>query len=216
MDAQMATLAQLRSLWLNGRFSLLPLFQVASRFSRQLMTLVSAAVLFSAACFPALAADATNTTIRTGPQLKQKFEQFQKTEDGGVALRYFIERGSKPNTDGLSEIQFQKDNKDFSLFFVPFYEYGRDSKEGHDLVLAADGPNGTNVLLGTVTAQANEPPEVKGENVVTNGKVEPGKGQLRSFWKCTVSGCLGTAIRCVATGPDWPPCGLAQLFFPDK
>jgi hypothetical protein len=95
---------------------------------------------------------------------------------------------------------------------VPFFE-GAPKEGQHDLVLSAEGPNGTNVLLGTVAAESKEAQEVKSENVVVkdekavkDGKVQPGNGQLRKFLGCTAAGCLAGGLRCLVGGPTWPVC----------
>jgi hypothetical protein len=93
------------------------------------------------------------------------------------------------------------------------------------LVLVAEGPKRTLVLLGTIVTEA-KPPEVKEESVVIDGKVRPGQSQLKSFFKCSVVGCVPAGAGCLLGGPSWLPCfclwcggsvvscGLLELFFP--
>jgi hypothetical protein len=203
---------------------------IKPRLDRFLAILASAAVLIAALCAPCLAGDQpTNITIVSGPQLKERLGEERKTENGNIAIRYFEDSGDKVYVDGLTAVQFQLSNQDYSVFFIPF-QAAATSKEGqpaeHPVVLAAKGPKGSKAHLGTVISRPKEPLEVKDEKVVVNGKIEPSKGEMIKFLRCTIKDCLGSSISCLAVGEGWPlclclgcgagvvTCGLTELFYP--
>jgi hypothetical protein len=224
------SLVDLRAHWRDRRLTVPLCFQVAIKpqFGRFLAVLASVAVWIATPYAPCMAADATNVTIVTGPQLKERLGEERKSEDGYAAIRYFEDRGDKIYLDGLSTVQFQLNNQDYSIFFIPFSQSAATSKEGqeHPVVLSAKGPKGSKVHLGTVVPHPKEPPEVKDEKIVVNGKIEISKGQLRNFFRCSVKDCLTSSITCLAVGEAWPAClclgcgagvvtcGLTELFYP--
>src|SRR5258708_8785340 len=131
-----------------------------------------------------------------------------------------------PDYKGLSEIAFRVDNEPgfFSLFFIPFND--RDDKDGlKHIVLLAQSPKSTRVLLGQISTETKTS-EVKEENVAVEGKVQPGKGTLKNFFKCSVVGCVPAGLGCLYGGPAWLPCfclwcggalatcGLLEVFYP--
>jgi hypothetical protein len=171
----------------------------------------------------AFAAEPTNVSITTGPQLKQRFEEAVNQQDTATAVRYFADRKYSPDIDHLAEVSFQIEKDNFDLFFIPFDQSAPDATaETVPLVLASRGPKGGKVLLGTISTKTK--PEVKEENVVQEGKIAPGQGQLKRLVGCTVIGCLAAA-GCVVGGPAAIPCfcltcggtiigcGLNELFF---
>jgi hypothetical protein len=91
--------------------------------------------------------------------------------------------------------------------------------------LLAETPKNSQVLLGTISTEAKTP-EVKEEKVVVEGKVEPGQGSMKNFFKCSAVGCAPAGLGCLYGGPEWLPsfclwcggsvvtCGLTELFFP--
>jgi hypothetical protein len=200
--------------------------QVAGAF---LAGLAGATALLSAFCAPCAAADITNVTVITGPQLIGPLSQEEKqSEDVRAAVRYFEERGDKVNPNGLSVVRFQSNDEDYAMFFVPFVQAGATVKDGQErpTVLLAKGPKKSKALIGTIVPQPKGPPEVKDEKIVTNGKIESGNGEMRNFLKCATKDCLTSALLCLATAEGWPvclclgcgiglaTCGFTELFFP--
>ena len=160
--------------------------------------------------------------------MSRLYQEEKQSEDTHIAVRYFEERGDKVYPDGLSAVQFQSNQEDYSIFFVPFTQAAATAKEGqeHPVVLLAKGPKKSKALLGTVIPQPKGPPEVKDEKVAANGKIESSKGELRNFLKCATKDCLTIALTCLATAEGWPvclclgcgaglaTCGFTELFFP--
>jgi hypothetical protein len=184
--------------------------------------------------------------LRTGAQLKERLSQVSAQPSAKVALEYFAGSKLSPDPNGLAEIRFRQVNVPdyYSLFLIPFVE-APHSDQKH-LILYADGPltersggnsgievtgaikstNRPRVLLGTVSTEINKLPEVKDEKIVTDGKVQPGNGHLKSFVKCSVVGCVPAGAGCLYGGPSWLPCfclwcggsivscGFLEFFFP--
>lgn len=228
---KMGDLVDLRPFRHRGRFTvpLCPEVAIKNRPRWLRTAFAGAVVLVAVFCAPCMAADATDVTIRTGPQLRERIDREWKTEDGHAAIQYFLERGNKVSVENVSEIQFRSDGKDHSLLFIPFGTTAA-SKEGsqeHSFILSTEGPKGPQVFLGTVVTQPKERPEVKDEKVVVRGKVESDKGQLRNFIKCTAKDCLTASLTCLMGGPEWFPCfclacgagavtcGLTEIFYPN-
>jgi hypothetical protein len=152
------------------------------------------------------AREATDISFRTGIQLQERLDQEFKDRNGIVALQYFLDGKMSITGDGLAEIKFRVDKEDYDLFFVPFVDPARPTNELKSLVLSAVGPNGRKTLLGTLIPREKEPPEVKQENVVVDGKLQPGNGQLKSIFKCSVGSCLPAGLGCLYGGAAWLPC----------
>ena len=187
---------------------------------------VFAMVFFSG---PISAADISDITFRSGSQLKERFsELYRNNQDFATAVSYF----KRPaDIGGLVEISFRVDKApDLSnLFLVPFIDESRgEPKPLGDLkrlVILAQTPKSARVLLGTISTEGTTP-EVKEEKVAVEGKIEPGKGQLKAWFKCTAVGCVPAGFGCLYGGPAWVPCfflwcggalvtcGLTELLFP--
>jgi hypothetical protein len=143
-----------------------------------------------------------------------------------AAVGYFAERKLFPDSHGFTEIKFRVDNSpDFSsLFFIPFEGPNANAELKH-LALLAETPKNSRVLLGEISAEAT-PPEVREEKIVVEGKIEPGKGQLKSWLKCSAVGCVPAGLGCFTGGAAWLPCfclwcggavvacGLNEILFP--
>jgi hypothetical protein len=173
------------------------------------------------------AAEISDMTSRSGAQLKERFSQLsEKNPDLRVAVSYFKRQ---PDYDSLVEIAFRVDKApEYSrLFFIPFIDEpaGQPKGELKRLVLLAQSPKGTRVLLGTISTETKQP-EVKEENVAVDGKIEPGKGLLKNFFKCSVVTCVPAGLGCLYGGAAWLPCfclwcgggvvtcGATELLFP--
>jgi hypothetical protein len=195
----------------------------------------AAAVFVSLAAhnFPAHALDApdpkdfTDVTLRTGSQLKGRLDQLLKEQPNiRAASRYFEDRKLLPQADGLAEIRFRttKTKENYGLFFIPFAEEKPVVGQTH-LAVSAEGPKGSRVILGTISAEGNES-TAKDEGVVVDGKIQPpDQPFLRNWLKCSLVGCA-QALSCVLSGPAWPACmclacgvsvagcGIVEYLFP--
>src|SRR5262249_28420115 len=85
--------------------TLFPFLSQIAAARRALITLATGAAVAVAWCAAGLAVEATDIRVTKGPELKEKAAQFSRTEDGGTAIRFFLERGNKPYSDGLAQIQ---------------------------------------------------------------------------------------------------------------
>jgi hypothetical protein len=172
-----------------------------SRRAASRCPLIGAVFLLST---PTLAAEFSDVTVRTGSQLKDRFSKAFENPNVRAAIGYFAEDGLKVDPDGLVDMSFRVDNApDFdSLFFVPFYE--RTSEFRHVVVLAQT-PKSSRVFLGTLSGDPKQP-EVKEEKVALDGKIQPGQGQLKSFFKCAIVSCASAGAGCLVGGAAWLPC----------
>jgi hypothetical protein len=180
----------------------------------------------------ALAADPVtplNVALRTGPQLKDRFFS-ELVSDKSIArgLQYFNERKLSPDVRGFAEVSFRLEEKPgtFSLFFAPMSNGESTVAVAKPLLLYANGPKGSRVFLATVSPQTGAPPEVSDEQIIVDGKMLPGKGELKSFFKCSAVGCVPAGLGCLLGGPTWSgcfclwcggaviTCGVAELLFP--
>jgi hypothetical protein len=185
------------------------------------------AIALIGASNPSCAADIKDVTFRTGDQLKERLSQAMAEPNVKTAVLYFGDSKLRLDYNGLTEIKFHVDNNPdfFSLFFIPFEE--PDPKSGlKHLVLLAEAPKSSRVLLGTISTDA-KPPEVRDEKLVVEGKIQPSpKGTLKNFFKCSVVGCVPAGLGCLYGGAAWLPCfclwcggavvtcGLTEVFFP--
>jgi hypothetical protein len=174
----------------------------------------------------ASAAEISDITLRSGSQLKDRIGQAYSNPNFKAAVEYFGERQLRIDYDTLVEVKFRADRKPeiYDLLLVPFSEANRNPAEKH-LVLLAETPKNSKVLLGTISTEA-KPPEVREEHVVIDGKVQAGQGSLKNFLKCSGGGCAPAGLGCLYGGPEWLPCfclwcggslvacGLEELFFP--
>jgi hypothetical protein len=172
-----------------------------SRWLRLVASLISVIFLLWA---PTRAAEFSDVTMRTGSQLSDRFARALENPNMRAALGYFAENGLKVDPGGLVDISFRVDNApDFDdLFLVPFYE--RTSEFKHVVVLAQT-PKHSRVLLGTLSGDPKQP-EIREEKVSVDGKIQPGQGQLKSFFKCAIVGCAGAGPGCLIGGAAWLPC----------
>ena len=128
-----------------------------------------------------------------------------------AAVDYFAkEFNLKLYYNGLAELKAQsvKTKENFTFFFIPFAEPTPKPELQH-VVLSAEGPKGRVVHLATISTQPNEPPIVKDEKTVVDGKIQPGKDFFKNWAKCTVATCVA-AITCIIAGPTWPACVCLQ------
>jgi hypothetical protein len=153
---------------------------------------------------PTRATEFSDVTLRTGSQLKDRFARALENPNMRAALGYFAENGLKVDPDGLVDMSFRVDKApDFdTLLFIPFYE--RTGEFRHVLVLAQT-PKSSRVFLGTLSGDPKQP-DVKEERVVVDGKIQPGQGQLKSFFKCAIVGCASAGPGCLVGGAAWLPC----------
>ncbi len=177
----------------------------------QLVASLVGALTLIALCRAVPAADViADVTLRSGVQLKDRLAKVDRNTV--VAQQYFDDLKLRLDFNGLTEITFRVvDAKGYySLFFMPFTE--PTPKEGQQhLVLEAEGPKGTRTFLGTISATAKEAPEVTDEKIVVGGKVEPGHGQLKTFLKCSVAGCVPAGLGCLTGGPSGSNLTLGAL-----
>jgi hypothetical protein len=202
----------------------------ARPLGRSLTTgLVGAIALIGASApSPSSAADITDITFKTGSQLRERAIQSLEDPNVKAAWAYFErDKKLKPDFEGLVEIRFRVDKSpDLStLFFMPFYEGPNSKSEQKHLVLLAQTPKTSRVLLGDISTETKSP-EVIDERVAVEGKVQEGHGQLKSFFKCSVVGCVPAGLGCLYGGPTWLPCfclwcggavvscGLLEVFLP--
>jgi hypothetical protein len=117
-----------------------------------------------------------------------------------MALSYFAERKLAPNVDGLSEVAFRikGESGNYSTFFVPMAQPADQPKS---LILAAEGPQGTNVVLGTVAVDPKDKAmQVRDEQIVTQGTVKVGNGMLKNIMTCTLGNCVPAGFGCLYGG----------------
>jgi hypothetical protein len=180
----------------------------AGAFSPQVVkNLLGAIALLTFSLGPTLAADITDVTLRSGPQLKEHFNEVVAQPNVRAAVRYFDDRKLSPDVAGLTELTFRVEKDHFDLFFIPFSEPipQAGTPQQRHLALSATGPKGNQVLLGAISTEV-KPPELKEENVVVDGKVQPGNGRLKNVVKCSLLGCVPAGLGCLYGGPSWAPC----------
>jgi hypothetical protein len=200
----------------------------ARPLGRSLTTGLVCAIALIGASAPSSAADITDITFKTGFQLRELAIQSLEDPNVKAAWAYFEgDKKLKPDFEGLVEIKFRVDKSPdlYTLFFMPFYEGPNSKSEQKHLVLLAQAPKTSRVLLGDISTETKSP-EVIDERVAVEGKVQEGHGQLKSFFKCSVVGCVPAGLGCLYGGPAWLPCfclwcggavvscGLLELFFP--
>ncbi len=200
----------------------------ARAFGRPLAAGLVIGVALIGTSAPSIAADITDITFKTGFQLKERAIQTLEDPNVKAAWGYFeSDKKLKPDFAGLVEIKFRVDNSpDLStLFFMPFYEGPNSKSELKHLVLLAQTPKTSRVLLGEISTETKSP-EVIDERVAVEGKVQEGHGQVKSFFKCSVVGCVPAGLGCLYGGPAWLPCfclwcggavvscGLLEVFYP--
>ena len=154
--------------------------------------------------------DFADVTLRTGKQLVGRFEELGKNENVRVAVEYFAAEKMKSNDDGLAELKLQKisTKESFAFFFIPFAPTTVvAAPQLEHIVLVAEGAKGKKVLLGDIAPVApGKEPEVKDEKVVVDGKIQPGRNQLKSWLRCSLITCAPAALGCATGGAAWAPC----------
>jgi hypothetical protein len=178
----------------------------------------------------ATGADIVDVTLRTGGQVKDHFSAATSDRNFRIALDYFEKNNLRPELDGLVEIKFRQSYEIgfYNLLLAPFRpnlptfkDSDTDQKEKYLIVYAerpqeragspgrpgiADTPDlQPKVLLGTISTET-KPPEVKQENIVADGKLQAGKGHLKSWFRCSAIGCVPAGLGCLYGGPNWLPC----------
>ena len=165
-------------------------------------------VLLFSNVYAVRAADISDVNLVTGSQLKDALFQVMKDIPNVEAAVNFSskEQNLKLDFDALVAISFRVDKKDpGGLFFIPFR--GTDNKDQlKHVVVLAQTPKSSRVLLGTISTEDPKNPQVTDEKVVVEGKVQQGDGHLKSFFKCAGTNCLGAAAGCLYGGPEWFPC----------
>jgi hypothetical protein len=111
------------------------------------------------------------------------------------------------------------------MFFVPFGEPTPTAAAGgpKSLVLSAQGPKGSRVILGTISTET-KPPTVKEEHAVLDGKILPSEDHLKKILSCSFIGCVGAApcfltpgsipCFCLGCGGVAIACALNEALFP--
>jgi hypothetical protein len=186
--------------------------------------LIAAIALFAVPKSPACA-QVTDVRTTTGRELAGRLDQLREKPNVRAALRYFEDQKLRPFVDGLAELKARRATTDenLTLTFIPVT--GETPSPGLDhVVISAEDSKGGNVLLGTISSETKEP-QVKDEKILIDGKVQPGKGFMQAWLKCSLTGCA-QALACFATGPAWATClciscgiavgscGVIEYFFP--
>jgi hypothetical protein len=143
--------------------------------------------------------------VRSGSQLKERVsELITNNPNVRAAVKDFEDRKLFGSYGELVEIKVRVNNgPGFStLLFIPFAEPDPQLKH---FVLLAETPKSSRFLMGTISTESR-PPEVKDEKLVVDGKIEPGKGSLSNFLKCSVVACAPAGLGCLYGGPSWLPC----------
>lgn len=154
---------------------------------------------------PTRAADFSDVTLRTGSQLKDRLlDTLEKDQNMKAAVAFFADDKLKVDTNGLVEITFRVDKAPDldKMLFVPFDDKSDGPKH---VVVLAQSPKNSRVMLATLSGDPKLP-EVKDEKVAIDGKIQPGQGQLKSFFKCAFVSCVGAGAGCLYGGPAWLPC----------
>jgi hypothetical protein len=147
--------------------------------------------------------DIAELTVTTGRDLVGTFELAMKDPNVAAAVRFYDKY--HPSTEGLAQLKARmaSTQENVSLFLIPF---GPTTTGDKPVVLSAQSPKGSRVVLGTISAEANAPPGVKEEYAVSDGKVQPAKEPVLKNWlQCTLITCAGAA-GCLVSGPAWPTC----------
>jgi hypothetical protein len=77
-----------------------------------------------------IAADITDVTVSTGPQLKKRLDEASAQENVGAAMRFFADRKLEPDTRNLSDIRFRADGETYDMFFCTIWRTDADSSRG--------------------------------------------------------------------------------------
>jgi hypothetical protein len=183
-----------------------------------------------------------DVSLTTGRQLGLQFDRASKDPDVKSALALYAKQGLEPNTDGLALVSFllAKSQRYYELFFIPTTPSGGSQPlilyarlaESNSLPTPLEREEGNvsgvvsrKVFTGTIV-RSEGVVEVKDEQVVAKGDIQPSKGQLKNFFKCAAAGCAPAGAGCLLGGPEWLPCfclwcggsvagcGITELFFP--
>jgi hypothetical protein len=226
LSAQVENVAYLFRLWSRVRSACSLPAQAVATFKSRLAIFVFVALILNSGVLQAAATEISDVTLRSGIQLKDRVAQAFGNADFRAAHQYFSEKDLSFNFEGIVEVRFRADHKPefYDLLLVPFSQPKENTNVRH-LVVLAETAKHSRVLLGTISTEASTP-EVKEENVVVDGKVQPGRGNMKNFFKCSGTGCAPAGLGCLYGGPEWLPCfclwcggsvvacGLTELFFP--
>lgn len=133
------------------------------RTARSVAALATLCVLGSS--LPTQAEQFYDITLRSGYQVKNRIEKAYDNRDFKAGIDYFAERDLKIDYQGVVELKFSTDQSagPYDLVLVPLSRPNESPTTKH-LVLLAETPKSSRVLLGTISTESKTS-EVKDEQL---------------------------------------------------